>query len=91
MTATIVKWGNSRGIRIPKPFLENLNMNDNDTVEITVNNNEIIIRKQENRKHKTLKERIESFYGEDFNTVVDSNLYEYDELDWGPPVGKEQW
>jgi len=30
MTTTIVKWGNSRGIRLPKPFLEGLDLKDND-------------------------------------------------------------
>ena len=30
MQATIQKWGNSQGIRIPKAFLDALNMAEND-------------------------------------------------------------
>ena len=41
MTTTIVKWGNSRGVRLPKPFLEGLNLKDNDAVDITTDNNTI--------------------------------------------------
>ena len=34
MQATIQKWGNSQGIRIPKAFLEALGMKENDVVEL---------------------------------------------------------
>jgi len=42
MRARIIKIGNSRGIRIPKPILDQLDI-DTD-VEIEVENNQIIIR-----------------------------------------------
>lgn len=42
MRARIVKIGNSQGIRIPKPILEQLKINQD--VEIEVENNQIIIR-----------------------------------------------
>ena len=42
MRARIVKIGNSQGIRIPKPLLEQLKINED--VEIEVENNQIIIR-----------------------------------------------
>ena len=32
MQTTIKKWGNSQGIRIPKAFLESLDMKENDNV-----------------------------------------------------------
>jgi antitoxin MazE len=91
ITTTIVKWGNSRGIRLPKPFLENLNLKDNDTVDVLTDNDTIIIKKTVNRQHKTLKQRVEEFYGKDFDTVLTENPYEFEELDWGKPVGKEVW
>lgn len=91
MTTTIVKWGNSRGIRLPKPFLENLNLKDNDLVDVISNNNMIIIKKSTNRQHKTLKQRVEEFYGEDFESALRNNSYAYDEIDSGEPVGDEIW
>jgi len=91
MTTAIVRWGNSRGIRLPKPFLESLNLKDNDMVDILTDNGKIIIKKSEKYQHKTLKQRIEEFYGKDFETVLKEHLYEYEEIDWGQPVGEEIW
>lgn len=34
MQATIQKWGNSQGIRIPKAFLEAVGMTENDCVSL---------------------------------------------------------
>jgi antitoxin MazE len=42
MRARIVKIGNSQGIRIPKPLLEQLRINED--VDIEIENNQIIIR-----------------------------------------------
>jgi antitoxin MazE len=42
MRARIIKIGNSQGIRIPKPLLEQLKINED--VEIEVENEQIIIR-----------------------------------------------
>lgn len=82
MQTTIVKWGNSQGIRLPKPLLESANLSDNDTVEVIAKNNSLIIKKLEpKRAHKTLKERLAGFNGE----------YSFEEWDTGRPVGKEVW
>jgi len=89
MTATTIisKWGNSQGIRLPKPFLESLDIKDNDVVDIFLDNDKIIIRKK--YQHKTLKQRVEEFYGKDFETVLKENPYEFEEADWGRPEGDE--
>ena len=89
MTTTIVKWGNSRGIRLPKPFLESLDLKDNDVVDVITDNGKIIIQKLHQRK--SLKQRVEEFYGKDFETVLKENPYEFEEMDWGHPVGEEIW
>ena len=89
MTTTIVKWGNSRGIRLPKPFLDNLDLKDNDEVDVITDNEKMIIKKS--RPHKTLKQRVEEFYGKDFETVIQENPCEFKELDWGEPSGDEIW
>jgi antitoxin MazE len=82
MQTTIVKWGNSQGIRIPKLLLESANLSDNDTVEITAKNGNIIIKKVKIKNtRKTIEERFKDFNDE----------YEPEEIDWGSPTGKEVW
>lgn len=70
MYTTIVKWGNSQAIRIPKPILEMAGLNENDKVDISVKDGNIIIIPI--KKHKTLKERIAEYEGdyvcEEWNT-----------------------
>jgi antitoxin MazE len=89
MTTTITKWGNSKGIRLPKAILESLGLKENDTVELSVIDNVIMIKKP--YKHKALKQRVEEFYGKDFETALEENPYEFDEIPWSGPVGDEAW
>lgn len=79
MTTTIQKWGNSQGVRIPKFLLESVDWNESDQLNISVENNKIIIEKVEPRK--TIKELFADFNGE----------YEPVHVDWGNPEGKEVW
>lgn len=81
MQATIQKWGNSQGIRIPKAFLDALGMMENDVVELNRVDDNIIIRKASKGKKLTLEE---IFKGCDGKT-------QFDEYDWGSPVGREVW
>jgi antitoxin MazE len=87
MQTKIVKWGNSRGIRIPKAFLENMNVAENDPVYITLSDEKIIIEKIKKGKHKTTGERLAEFYGENFEHKRAGQK----EIDWGRPVGQEIW
>ena len=45
MEAKLQKWGNSNGIRIPNNILKTLDIKTNDPVELTVQDNQIIIKK----------------------------------------------
>ena len=82
MKTSITKWGNSQGVRLPKSLLNSVSLSDSDIVEITAENNRIIIKKaEEKRKHKSIQERFKHFSGE----------YEPIEIDWGDPVGEEIW
>ena len=45
MNATIQKWGNSQGIRLPKIVLDELGFAENDKVEITTSEDCIILRR----------------------------------------------
>lgn len=83
MTTTIVKWGNSQGIRLPKNLLETADLSENDTIEIFVKDKEIIIKKA-SPKNKNFKSITELFA--DYN-----GSYEPVEIDYGEPVGREVW
>jgi antitoxin MazE len=83
----IVKWGNSQGIRIPKVFLENINISENEPVDVILENEKIIIKKADSKRHKTIKERLVEFYGTDFGQTH----IEPKEIDWGEPMGREIW
>ena len=79
MQSTIQKWGNSQAIRLPKAILEIVQMGENDPVQIFAEQDRIIIKKSNEMRHKTLKERLQGFEGE----------YVFEEWDTGHPVGKE--
>ena len=50
MQATIQKWGNSQGIRIPKACLDALGMVENDLVELNRVEDNIVITKVKKKK-----------------------------------------
>lgn len=81
MHATIQKWGNSQGIRIPKAFLEALGMAENDLVELTRVDDNIVIKKVHKEDNLTLDEIFKDYDGESAA----------EEFEWGPPVGREVW
>ncbi|MFP3043541.1 AbrB/MazE/SpoVT family DNA-binding domain-containing protein [Treponema primitia] len=85
MVTSIVKWGNSQGIRLPKTFLKNINISENDKVDVLLENEAIVIKKINGKKHKTTKERILEFYGKEKSGKKQK------EIDWGKPLGKEIW
>ena len=83
MLTTIQKWGNSQAVRLPKLVLKSLFLQENDSVEITTENDAIIIRKasRKRRAKKSLDEHFDNYNGD----------YKCSEYDWGKPVGKEVW
>jgi antitoxin MazE len=87
MQTAIVKWGNSQGVRLPKAFLQNINISENETVDIILQNDAIVIKKSEQKKHRTTKERLLDFYGKQY---ARKRLVQ-NEIDWGAPAGKETW
>ena len=86
-TTTVVKWGNSHCIRLPKAFLKSINIVENDPVHVMLDNKKIIIEKAESKKRKTLEQRLFEFYGENYKIIVEPQ----EKYDWGKPVGKEVW
>lgn len=70
----IQKWGNSQGIRIPKTIMETLNWNNNTMVEITTNEDTIMLKKVEiPHKRKNIKELFADY----------NENYTPKEFDWG--------
>ena len=45
MEAVVSKWGNSSAIRLPKPYMQKLGIENNDTVKISIRGNVITIEK----------------------------------------------
>ena len=86
MLATLQKWGNSHGIRVPKQLLTDLDIKVNDKLNIEVENDKMIIKKE--KTHKTLKERLENFYKKPISKI---KKIEVEEIDTGSPVGNEIW
>ena len=87
MQTTVVKWGNSHGIRLPKAFLQNIQIFENDPVDVTLENEKIIIKKIFNTGHKTIKQRLMDFYGETYEQYNTPQS----EINWGKPEGNEAW
>ncbi|SCZ80868.1 AbrB/MazE/SpoVT family DNA-binding domain-containing protein [Acidaminobacter hydrogenoformans] len=81
MIATINKWGNGQGIRIPKTILELLGINVNDAVEIEIEDNKIIISKLEVNKELYLDDLFKDYH----------DAYKPSLVEWGKPQGDEQW
>jgi len=76
MTAKISKWGNSQGLRIPKDIMEDLHLSVGDTVNITVEDDKVIIEPIKHEKPKynlnDLVAKIPSDYktNEEFNNTL---------------------
>jgi antitoxin MazE len=82
MQTAVVKCGNSQEIWLTKLLLDSLHLSDNDTVDVMIEGNSLIIKKiEEKNPYKTIQERFSDFDGE----------YEPIEINWGKPVGKEIW
>lgn len=88
MYATIQRWGNSHGLRIPKALLDAIGLSENDRVELIHSENEIHIKKAFAVPHRTLEERLSAFYGK---PITEINRIESSELAWGKAEGAEQW
>ena len=85
MKAKIQKWGNSDGLRIPKAILSELNIKTNDEVDISINNNQIIITKPK-KTRLSLEERFKIY-----DNLPQEEKAQKEYVDFGCDVGKESW
>lgn len=85
MITTVKSWGNSHAIRIPKIILEALDISGDDELNISVENDKMIIEKVNKPTHMTLRERVAEY---DADCDAESNVAE---VNWGESKGKEIW
>jgi antitoxin MazE len=79
-TATLSKWGNAQGIRIPKAFCEQLGLHVGDKVSIKLEGKQLII--GESANPYSIDNLMRNWDGKPNPTP---------EFDWGEPMGKEIW
>lgn len=82
ISTNICRWGNSRGIRLPRAVLDVVGLNDHDEVTLTISGDSIIIRsakKGARRDYPSLSDRFSGYTGDDTP----------EEWDVGSPVGEE--
>jgi len=80
MQTQIKKWGNSLALRIPKSFVLDANLKLNELVDLSIDNEKIIITPVVEKEY-SLDKLLEG--------VSESNLH--GEFNTGVPVGKEIW
>jgi antitoxin MazE len=80
MQATIRKWGNSLGLRIPKPLADDAGVAAGSKVEVSMRDGGILIRPVRSPRLR-LDDLLEG--------VTPENLHS--EIDSGQPVGREAW
>ena len=78
--AQMSKWGNSLAVRIPKKVAEEANLREGDSLILEVESTGTIALKAEHAV-PTLKELV--------SRITKENAHS--EVDWGGPVGNEQW
>jgi len=83
MNTAIQKWGNSQGIRLNREILNQSNLNLGDAVVVEAKNNVITIKpiKIQKRKKYSLEKLVADIPSD----------YSAEELDFGKPVGREEW
>jgi antitoxin MazE len=80
MQTKIQKWGNSLGLRIPKSFAAEAQMEEGSTVDLSVADGELVVKPLRPRKY-VLRDLLRA--------VNAKNLH--GEVDTGDPVGREAW
>lgn len=80
MHTTIRKWGNSLGLRIPKPLADDAGVAAGSEVEVSIRDGGILI-----RPVRSPRLRLEDL----LENITPENLH--GEIDSGKPIGREAW
>jgi len=82
MLTKVQRWGNSQGLRFPKTVLEEAQINVGDEVNVMVQDGKIII--------ETVNKLRNAYDLKELVSKIPTD-YRPEEVDWGAPVGKEEW
>lgn len=82
MLTKIQKWGNSQGLRFTKALLEEAQINVGDEVQVPLHEGRIVVEPVTKVRGRYDLEALVSKMPEG---------YQAEELDWGPPTGREVW
>ena len=88
MEIRIKRWGNSFGFRLPKPILNELEIKENDSFNVSVKKGEIVLKKNSYDEF-SIREMAEKFYG--INFAMCHHIDNSNEYNWGNAVGEEVW
>jgi len=80
MTVTVSQWGNSQGLRLPKDIVKKLDLTVGDRLEITTENNKVILKPIRKKKSYTINELVKKM----------PNDYQATE-EFTTPMGNEVW
>ena len=82
-TVKVNRWGNGLGIRLPKEYIDKVGITEKSQVEVSeVDGRLIIMRSKTPRLHIPLADRLKDWKG---------MPAEPEDIDWGEPVGEEEW
>lgn len=79
MKVSVNKWGNSKGIRLPKAVTEALDIEENDSLNIEIKDGAVVLSKQ--KKEITIEEMFKDYKGGSFQ----AEIQEFE------PEGNEKW
>ena len=80
MKTQVQKWGNSLAVRIPKAFATDLGLDQDSTIDLTLEEGCLVLKPTARPKYE-LKSLL--------SQVTEDNRH--DEYDFGGPTGSEQW
>ena len=82
MVTKVQKWGNSQGLRLSRQLLADVQIGVGDEVEVAIRDGVIVVAPVKRPRGKHNLQELVSRIPKD---------YQAQELDWGPPAGKEVW
>lgn len=80
MVTRIQRWGNSLGLRIPKSMAEEAGVEEGSQVDVSMDGDRLVI-----RPVRPVKYELRNLVSQ----IREDNIHE--EIEWGPPKGREVW
>jgi antitoxin MazE len=78
----VQKWGNSQGLRLSKEVLAEAQIEVGEAVDVSVQDGLIVV---------TPARRVRGSRDLDEILAAIPDGYRHEEMDWGPPAGREAW